>query len=464
MDWIMGIVFLLTNYMVIGIFWGVYRKKEEGKEGMILGVHIPKEQQENPDLIQLCSAHKRAFSRGIGLEFLVGTMICIPFIWSAGVGMILWTLWIWIFLFHIYGLMLRSHRKVYDLKIKNTWIMEQNQIRIDPLQSPDTTEGPISPLWNLLALALLVLPFLRKSLREFFWMEPVWFILPGIMMVVCLMFWGMHAYYGLHRKIAPTKDPGINQKVDALEKRGWSWIFFLSNLVNSIGMLYLYLQILGDQWLDSLDYLVFLGIVVVESILILGGAIQLRRKRNACFKEDTEYVTDEDEYWKNGWYSNPNDPRFLVPDRLNASNSSLNMAKKSARVTTWIFALVTTLMLLGSGLLLLGFDHVKITMTTEGQLVTIHGAVYTTQFEKSDIVEVSLVQQLPDEGFVKTNGGATSAYLVGHFRGRESGKVMLYLYREYTPIIRIQLTDKIIYLNSKDDNQVQNWYQDLLEK
>ena len=41
-------------------------------------------------------------------------------------------------------------------------------------------------------------------------------------------------------------------------------------------------------------------------------------------------VVDDDVYWRKGWYENPNDPRWLVQDRLVPYNYSMNMAKPGA--------------------------------------------------------------------------------------------------------------------------------------
>ena len=43
-------------------------------------------------------------------------------------------------------------------------------------------------------------------------------------------------------------------------------------------------------------------------------------------EEPLSYV-DDDIYWKNGWYNNPRDRRWVVPSRMCSSNYSFNMGK-----------------------------------------------------------------------------------------------------------------------------------------
>ena len=48
---------------------------------------------------------------------------------------------------------------------------------------------------------------------------------------------------------------------------------------------------------------------------------------------------------------------------------------------------------------------------------------------------------------------------IGHFKGSESGKTMLFLFNEYTPILKIELEDETVYLNSKEPGETEAWYE-----
>ena len=53
------------------------------------------------------------------------------------------------------------------------------------------------------------------------------------------------------------------------------------------------------------------GIVIIVLFFII------RRRKEALLKQDTApmYI-DDDYYWRNGWYSNPDDRRLFIQDRV----------------------------------------------------------------------------------------------------------------------------------------------------
>ena len=50
---IMLIIFLITDISMVGIFAGVYGNIAKYREGMLMGVHIPKSELEHPDVKEL---------------------------------------------------------------------------------------------------------------------------------------------------------------------------------------------------------------------------------------------------------------------------------------------------------------------------------------------------------------------------------------------------------------------------
>lgn len=70
-------------------------------------------------------------------------------------------------------------------------------------------------------------------------------------------------------------------------------------------------------------------------LFILAAILWMMKKRQELLKteEPLSYV-DDDIYWKNGWYNNPRDRRWVVPDRMCSSNYSFNMGKPGVRYLT----------------------------------------------------------------------------------------------------------------------------------
>ena len=55
----MLIIFLITDISMVGIFAGVYGNIAKYREGMLMGVHIPKSELEHPDVKELLQLYKK---------------------------------------------------------------------------------------------------------------------------------------------------------------------------------------------------------------------------------------------------------------------------------------------------------------------------------------------------------------------------------------------------------------------
>lgn len=55
----MLIIFLITDISMVGIFAGVYGNIAKYREGMLMGVHIPKSELEHPDIKELLLLYKK---------------------------------------------------------------------------------------------------------------------------------------------------------------------------------------------------------------------------------------------------------------------------------------------------------------------------------------------------------------------------------------------------------------------
>ncbi|MGN0400557.1 MAG: hypothetical protein ACI4EO_10640 [Blautia sp.] len=100
--------------------------------------------------------------------------------------------------------------------------------------------------------------------------------------------------------------------------------------------------------------------------------------------------------------------------------------------------------------------------TKEDSQVKIEAAGYECEFQLSQIQSLKLIEELPDEHFIRTNGVSTDKVAIGHYKGKETGKCMLFLNRECSPVLKIVLEDeRTVYLNSNDSDEVKKWYKEL---
>lgn len=167
---------------------------------------------------------------------------------------------------------------------------------------------------------------------------------------------------------------------------------------------------------------------------------------------------DDDDYWKNGWYSNPNDKRFLVNDKFCSSNMSFNMARPGARLLVGCLSAVALAVLVWCIYLFIPLVHIEFIFTKSENEFKIEGGGYEVEFTAEEIKSVELLQEEIGESFNRKNGFSSDEYQIGRFKGSESGKAMLFLFRDIMPVLKIELEDQTIFLNSKETAETKNWY------
>lgn len=177
-------------------------------------------------------------------------------------------------------------------------------------------------------------------------------------------------------------------------------------------------------------------------------------------EEPLSYV-DDDIYWKNGWYNNPKDKRWMVPNRMCSSNYSFNMGKPTARYLTGIGIAAIVLVVLWMLVVFFQMDFVRPQLQVEKTQVTVRSAEYGITFDREDIREIELLDALPEEEFRRTHGLSDNRQLLGKFQGEETGKAMFYVHRGETPILKIELAEYTVFITGEDEKTVQMWYEEL---
>ena len=72
----MLIIFLITDISMVGIFAGVYGNIAKYREGMLMGVHIPKSELEHPDVKELLQLYKKRNRQFYLWNMLAGIAVC----------------------------------------------------------------------------------------------------------------------------------------------------------------------------------------------------------------------------------------------------------------------------------------------------------------------------------------------------------------------------------------------------
>ena len=208
--------------------------------------------------------------------------------------------------------------------------------------------------------------------------------------------------------------------------------------------------------------MIYTGLLLLAvAVLLLPLGLSVGKRREVLEADASACYIDDDEYWKKGWYNNPGDRHLFVQDRFNSMNMSMNYGRPAARVITGVLAAVLLGGLVWTAVVLSDFVNVEVVFTQEGDTFTFEAAGYDCSFDRSDIRAVSLLDAPPDDHFTRTNGGSTEEYQVGHFRGKETGKCMMFLYTGYEPILEIRLDDMTVFANSRGEETTLSWYEEL---
>ena len=404
---IMMVIFLFTNIMVVGISMFAYAGKEEYSEGMIFGVHIPKEKVEEEVVQAIVQKYKRQFKKFQRWNMLLGILVCGLAFVGMGIFIIVWTVWLTEYIVGLYWFVYGTHRKMYDLKVRNGWVMESAKqiIYVDTEVSAHADKMPLSKKWYLLLFCLtcsaMLFPQMQTYLRE----ENTAYVLFGITLAVNLFFFGFHWWIERRPTVVYSKNSQVNMVLNQLTKRMWTICLLACAVVNTAAWLYMSICMIKNQWLTSADFCIYILLQIIASAILMGGLCWLLQKKKEVMSVDTEMIeTDDDVYWKNGWYSNPNDKRLFVQDRMCGMNYSMNMAKTSAKIFTAVISAVLIGCAVWIAAILVEFATTEVTVEMKNGIMDIRAASYDYQINTEDILAVKMIEEMPEDNFYRSNG------------------------------------------------------------
>ena len=461
---VMCVMALFVNLLVVGCFALVYGTKMKYENGMLFGIHMPKEAQKDPEVKILMERYTIRMKQ-IYWWSTAGAVISgvLAFTYTS-IFMFGWMFWLFAFTIGSMGCICRYHRKLYDIKVKNRWFAGTgaNIVVIDTAASAQAEEKQIRALWHLPAFLIFVILCLMSEVRAWIQEETVHLLVPVTAFLVTGVFWGLHVWSNRRRCEPYSENTQINTAIHVRERRMWAWIWLVGTYTSLIGMGEILWQISRKGYLDTVDLIICVLLSLAGGLFILAAILWMMKKRQELLKteEPLSYV-DDDIYWKNGWYNNPRDRRWVVPSRMCSSNYSFNMGKPGVRYLTGALGSVIVIGVLWLVVVFFGMDFVRPQLSIDGNQVTVRSAEYGISFDRKEIEDAELLENLPEEDFVRINGLSDSRQLLGKFKGEESGKAMFYIRRGETPVLKIKLPEYTVFINSEESGKVKEWYEEL---
>lgn len=179
----MLIIFLITDISMVGIFAGVYGNIAKYREGMLMGVHIPKSELEHPDVKELLQLYKKRNRQFYLWNMLAGIAVCLLCFTYFSIFITVWTLWFVEFCLLTILRVYHYHQKVYDIKQKNGWISSANadvSAAVDTRTSSQIAKKILPAKLHLIPAAVILIPLFFPQVRTYLLTES-----DGRVMLLC---------------------------------------------------------------------------------------------------------------------------------------------------------------------------------------------------------------------------------------------------------------------------------------
>lgn len=459
-------VFAVTDLVIIGIFYAVYGTKRKYSEGMLLGVHLPQSAADSAEVKAFMARYGRNTKIFYVANTLISTAVCGFCFWYFSVFIIVWSVWLLEFCIGAMVLLYGTHRKLYDMKVEKGWVGSSGSriMAVDTKAAAQSGRMGVSALWHLLFCALILMPCIDADIRHFLATSDDGWIFPVMGILISFTFGILHTAVLRMRNKVYSEDSDLNVEINRMQKNVWSWALVGSSLFNAAAYLVVVSGIDADGEISAVMLVVYCIMETIPGFFMIGGFFYMRsRKEKLLRKNERPLYIDDDVYWKNGWYSNPHDKRLIVQDWVCSWNYTTNMARPAGKICLGLGIIVTIVCLGLADVMLLRFEFTPIEVAVTQDSVKITSGYSDETIRYDEIQDIRLLEELPEDDYKKIEGGDTKDMLTGKFRGRETGKCLLYIYIKSTPVLEISTTDGPVYVNSRTGGETEEWY-DQIEK
>lgn len=457
-------VFAVTDLVIIGIFYAVYGTKRKYSEGMLLGVHLPQSAADSAEVKAFMERYGRNTKIFYVANTLISTAVCGFCFWYFSVFIIVWSVWLLEFCIGAMVLLYGTHRKLYDMKVEKGWVGSSGSriMAVDTKAAAQSGRMGVSALWHLLFCALILMPCIDADIRNFLATSDDGWIFPVMGILISFTFGILHTAVLRMRNKVYSEDSDLNVEINRMQKNVWSWALVGSSLFNAAAYLVVVSGIDADGEISAVMLVVYCIMETIPGFFMIGGFFYMRsRKEKLLRKNERPLYIDDDVYWKNGWYSNPNDRRLMVQDWACSWNYTTNMARPAGKIFMFLALLFVAGCLVWGCIQIWKIDFVPIELNISGTQVVITSGYSDYGIACEDITGVELLDSLPDDDYRKINGGEDQHKMLGRFKGENTGKCRMYLYTGYMPVLEIMTGDGPVYVNSKEPQETEKWMREI---
>ncbi|MDK8276983.1 MAG: PH domain-containing protein [Peptoniphilus duerdenii] len=333
-----------------------------------------------------------------------------------------------------------SMRKLRALK--KSWNVDDAKVLfVDVVANMEIEKAKISKYFYVLPIILLLPSLLKFKINTLAFT----IIITGLINVVLFLFFGFILRRRGNTVYTSNRDENIRRNLRAKVYPERVAIILATIFAGITSVLVLALD-------DFIEGKFILWYLVAEMAVVLSYTIYLVKSEQ---KIDEEFISSEDDFYDLFGYNNPNDPRILVPSKLNIGNMEINRGNKTGKAI-YLISTILIIALVGS----VGYflSPAKYSYEFTGDRMEISAKIYSDKIDLSDVENLELLDEFPKVEMIRTNGAAIESQGYGDFEMKGIGPVRLYIYRNVDKVIHMKTKNKNFYLNMEDDEKTIELY------
>ena len=333
-----------------------------------------------------------------------------------------------------------SMRKLRALK--KSWNVDDAKVLfVDVVANMEIEKAKISKIFYILPI-ILILPSLLK-----FKINALAFtiIITGLINVLLFLFFAFILRRRGNTIYTSDREENIRRNLRAKvypEKVGVILATIFAAVTSALVLLF-------DDFIEGKFILLYL---VVELVVVLVYTIYLVKSEQ---KIDEEFISSEDDFYDLFGYNNPNDPRILVPSKLNIGNMEINRGNGAGKAIYLVFTILIIALVGSVGYFL---TPARYSYEFTGDRMEISAKIYSDKVELSDVEELELLDEFPKVEMIRTNGTSIKSQGYGNFEMEGIGYVRLYIYRDVDKVIHMKTKNKNFYFNLEDNDKTIELY------
>lgn len=333
-----------------------------------------------------------------------------------------------------------SMRKLRALK--KSWNVDDAKVLfVDVVANMEIEKAKISKYFYILPIILLLPSLLKFKINTLAFT----IIITGFINVLLILFFGFILRRRGNTVYTSDRDENIRRNLRAKVYPERVAVILATIFAGITSVLVLALD-------DFIEGKFILWYLVAEMAVVLSYTIYLVKSEQ---KIDEEFISSEDDFYDLFGYNNPNDPRILVPSKLNIGNMEINRGNKAGKAI-YLISTILIIALVGS----VGYflSPAKYSYEFTGDRMEVSAKIYSDKIDLSDVENLELLDEFPKVEMIRTNGAAIESQGYGDFEMKGIGPVRLYIYRNVDKVIHMKTKNKNFYFNMEDNEKTIELY------